>query len=31
VRDVRLALGLMTPPGPLERYYDASLEEEARR
>jgi ABC-type nitrate/sulfonate/bicarbonate transport system substrate-binding protein len=31
VRDVRLALGLTTPPGPLERYYDASLEEEARR
>lgn len=32
VRDVRLALGLMTPPGPpLDRYYDTSLDEQARR
>jgi len=32
VLDVRLALGLMTPPGPrLEAYYDARLDEEARR
>ncbi len=32
VLDVRLALGLMMPPGPpLDRYYDTSLDEQARR
>jgi ABC-type nitrate/sulfonate/bicarbonate transport system substrate-binding protein len=32
VRDVRIALGLMDPPGPpLEQYFDRSLDEGARR
>ena len=32
VRDVRVELGLLAAPGPpLERYYDASLDEQARR
>jgi ABC-type nitrate/sulfonate/bicarbonate transport system substrate-binding protein len=30
-RDVRLALGLTAPGPPIERYYDASLAEQARR